>query len=484
MAFCLAIIAAFSFKITDTPIFRRGTALVTYLDDATGVFENSKVKLAGIDIGVISRIELENGKAKIHMRIDRGVSIPEGSRIIPRPLGILGDKYLEVVLPKVGGDPIEGGKIQGTGEQSYFRWPVLMASAQAQTPARNLKEGEVIKAESSPATLDDLTRQMGTVSEDIKAVSSSLRRLIEGEPDPKTPLGRTVRNVEKISQDLNLIIQENRQGLRSTVQRLNRATQKLEKALDGVDEQKLSRDLENLSQAAGNLGESLADVKRITSKIERGEGSLGILINDDGVARGLQKSLNSLNSAVDRAERTKIVVDLHGFSILEESRQFQSEFGLRLLPRESSGYFASLVSTPRGRTSTRVETVRVNGSSPTVTETVEEERSAFSWSLQYYRRLGPLAARLGIIENSGGLGVDAFFLKDRVQLSSDFFDFSRTQSTPQVRLLLRVFPVEEIYFIAGRDDVLLSDRAEWVAGLGLRFTDDDLKTLLVLPGVP
>jgi phospholipid/cholesterol/gamma-HCH transport system substrate-binding protein len=486
--FCMSIIAAFSFKITDTPIFRRGTVLVTYLDDATGVFQNSKVKLAGIDIGVIQKIELDGGKAKIYMRINRGVDIPRGSRIVPRPLGILGDKYLEVVLPKPAEpskDP-SGGQIE-TDESAWIRifdvW--IMPKAHAQTPSKSLKEGEVIRSDSSPATLDDLTRQMGTVSEDIRAVSSSLRRLIEGEPDPKTPLGRTVRNVEKISQDLGAIVVENRSALKSSVQRLNKVTQKLEKAMDGVDEAKLSRDLENLSKAAGNLGQSLDDLKKITAKVERGEGTLGVLVNDDGIARDLQRALSSINSSIERAQRTLVLVDVNTLGSLNEGGGFQSEIGLRLMPRESSGYWAALVSTPRGRRKTTIQTVRVNGGAPTVTETIEEDSSSFEWNLQYYRRVGPVAARLGLFESTGGLALDAYALHDQIQASMELFDFAREQDHPRLRTTLRFFPLSEVYFLVGLDDVLAaSPSRQWQLGLGLRFTDDDLKTLLMLPGVP
>src|SRR6476620_10427982 len=80
-AACL-VVAAFSLRITDSPIFRRGTTFVTYLDDATGIFKNSKVKIAGIDVGVITEIDLENAQAKITMVVDKGIDVPAGSKIV------------------------------------------------------------------------------------------------------------------------------------------------------------------------------------------------------------------------------------------------------------------------------------------------------------------------------------------------------------------------------------------------------------------
>jgi len=65
------------------------------------------------------------------------------------------------------------------------------------------------------------------------------------------------------------------------------------------------------------------------------------------------------------------------------------------------------------------------------------------------------------------------------------FDFAREQDHPRLRTTLRFFPLSEVYFLVGLDDVLAaSPSRQWQLGLGLRFTDDDLKTLLMLPGVP
>src|SRR4051794_28008233 len=78
------VIALFSFKITHSPMLRRGTPLTVYLSDATGIFIDSKVKLAGINVGAITAIRLENGKARIEIIIDKGLEIPRGSKISPR----------------------------------------------------------------------------------------------------------------------------------------------------------------------------------------------------------------------------------------------------------------------------------------------------------------------------------------------------------------------------------------------------------------
>ncbi len=94
------VVAIFSLKITDTPVYRSGTEFTVYIQDANGIFRNSKVKIAGINVGVVKDIKLEDGQAKIKLLLDKGYTIEKGSFILPRSQGILGDRFLEIVLPQ------------------------------------------------------------------------------------------------------------------------------------------------------------------------------------------------------------------------------------------------------------------------------------------------------------------------------------------------------------------------------------------------
>ena len=57
--------------------------------------------MAGIDVGIIKDIKLQNGKARVQMVIKSDVPITRSARIEIRPNGILGDKFVEVVAGDV-----------------------------------------------------------------------------------------------------------------------------------------------------------------------------------------------------------------------------------------------------------------------------------------------------------------------------------------------------------------------------------------------
>lgn len=465
------IIALFSFKITQSPIFRRGTPLKVYLSDATGIFIDSKVKMAGIDIGTITGVNLEKGKARIDILINNGIQIPEDAKIFPRPLGILGDKFLEVQLP---GEASEAGSEASTPSpeatrSSWLNWLIPSAYAQAPTapsdsptPAtskRVLKKGEVIKGVDGSVTLDDLARQLGSASDDLKDISKNVKTMVR----------------------------DNKGEVTQMIHTLNRVSTKLEKTIDGFDEKKLHRDLKNLSDSVGNFGATLKNMESITKKIDQGEGTLGKLVNDTTTVNELNKTLATISQVVDRARRTLTIVDVNG-EYAAQARTAKSYIGITIQPREDTAYIAQFIIDPRGyQTRKTVRTIdQTNGSLVSSQEIITNEKNDLKFSLQFMKRVDNLSVRLGLFESTGGFGLDYFFWSDRLQLTTEFFNWARQDNNGYLKAYAKVYLLNYVYLIVGGDDLLAkknptdSISKSFMGGIGLRFTDDDLKTMLAL----
>ncbi len=459
------IIAAFSLRITDAPVFRRGTPLTLYLGDATGIFLDSKVKMAGINVGIISSIELEGGKAKIGILIDRGINIPNDAKIVPRPLGILGDKYLEVVLPQNEKDR------ESPSDQSFYRWlDILIPSLHAQNlptsaPAAKEKEiykpGQVVKSSDASVTIDDLTRKMGAVSEDLKVISGSLKKLIK----------------------------DNQNELTQMIHSMNRVVQKIEKSIQGFDEKKLQKDLKNLSESVGSFGATLKNMESITAKVDRGEGTLGKLVNDPSTANELNRALTTINAVVEKARRTLTIVDMRSEFNAGPSTT-KTYASLTIQPREDTAYIGAVVIDPAGTYKKKVVSTRTLPSGvPTEVEVVTKDRSALKYSLQFMKRISSLSVRLGLFESTGGFAIDSFFFRDDLKLTAELFDWSRDANNPHLKLSAQLRFLDYFYIVAGGDDLIAKKdppftESSFFAGVGLRFTDEDLKTLLTLQSIP
>ncbi len=56
--------------------------------------------MAGVKIGLVEKVELENSRAKVTMRIDPEVKIQRGTEAMIKTMGLLGEKYVEFVPVK------------------------------------------------------------------------------------------------------------------------------------------------------------------------------------------------------------------------------------------------------------------------------------------------------------------------------------------------------------------------------------------------
>lgn len=452
-------VAAFSFRLTESPVFQSGYEVVTYLDDATGLFKLTKVKQAGIPIGFVKNIDLESGKAKVTLVIEEKYALPSDVKIVARPLGILGDKYLEVVVPP--GAFLEKETLDGMLKKKVEKiWNWVIPSAYAADKKARLKDGDVVQAQSTPAGVDDLTREMGDVTKDLKETSIRIRTLVE-------------RNTMEV------------EGM---IRSMNRITTKLEKALNNIDSQQVAEDFKALSNAAGRMSGTLENLESITKKIDRGEGTLGKLVNDPETINELNKSLRYLNHAIERSRRIMTIVDMvSDYNVSPKTSK--TYFGLRIMTRETAGYLAQVIVDPVGREKTLVQEVKVDGGTTTRTETYTANRSGLKYSILFYKRIGSTAFRLGLMESSGGIGIDQFLFRDRLQLTTNFFSFSRPNDNPHLKIFMRVPFWTYLYAQVGGDDLITKNPSDlrqksFFASVGIRFTDEDIKTLFLLPGIP
>jgi phospholipid/cholesterol/gamma-HCH transport system substrate-binding protein len=110
--FLLAGFACFSYlavKMGDIKVFRNETYPVTArFTSISGLKEGSVVEVAGVNVGKVSRIELDPGdyEAVVHLDIDDSVKLQDDSIASIRTAGIIGDKYVK--LTPGGSDIILG----------------------------------------------------------------------------------------------------------------------------------------------------------------------------------------------------------------------------------------------------------------------------------------------------------------------------------------------------------------------------------------
>jgi phospholipid/cholesterol/gamma-HCH transport system substrate-binding protein len=114
----------------------------------------------------------------------------------------------------------------------------------------------------------------------------------------------------------------------------------------------------------------------------------------------------------------------------------------------------------------------------------EYDKNGFLFNVQIGKRFKDLAIRGGIMESTGGAGLEYFFLNDKLRLSLDAFDFSSDRRA-HLKTGVEYQLFKHVYLSAGWDDFISNQgNSSPFAGISIRFEDDDLKYLLTTTPIP
>jgi phospholipid/cholesterol/gamma-HCH transport system substrate-binding protein len=93
----LACMAYLAVKLGDVHLFGTDQYLVkARFTDVSGLKEGSTVEIAGVQIGKVSKISLNNYQAFVELLINPRVKIQEDAIASIRTQGIIGDKYVKI----------------------------------------------------------------------------------------------------------------------------------------------------------------------------------------------------------------------------------------------------------------------------------------------------------------------------------------------------------------------------------------------------
>jgi phospholipid/cholesterol/gamma-HCH transport system substrate-binding protein len=455
--FAIAAIAAavyFSLATNDNPFADKGYVLHTRLLTAEGLKSGSGVEMAGVRIGAVSEVTAEGGMAVADLDMDPGFHLPIDSKVAVASRGILGDTVLKV----------------SSGTSDAF-----------------LQDGDWVEAAEPPPSLRELQEQLGVIAGDIEAITGSLRGLI-GSAETQDSVRSILSNIEQFTDDLTGITRDNRGDLDDVVENLRLLTEQLnivvEESRPGV-----AKELESIQEATDTLNRGLRRVESIAGKIDEGEGSLGLLVNDDRLVSNLTETSEDVATLVESINRFEIEVYYRGE--LHITHRFpgasfsgKNVIGVRVKPRPDYWYVVEFVDDPVGSFSE--ETLFVDSGSGFAQTTEVRRTGKMQVSFQFAKRWRDLVVRLGIKEGSGGVGADLLLLDDRLALKLDVYDFiwgswpERT-GVPNIKFAIDVVPIDHIYLTVGTDNVVnhaMRGEFTWFVGGGVWFTDNDFKWIV------
>ncbi len=234
------------FLVGGEGLIKSHATLHARFDSVQGLNEGSVVSLSGIRIGNIQKFVFipEENKLDVHMKIEADYlpRITEGSTVEIRTQGALGDKFIYIIP--------------------------------GPTSARAMKDGdivEVLKANDIMAVLSEKGGEAGKIFDIIKEMDKFAKTL-----NAENRAEKIMTNLAATTTELRIAAKDSRELISEL--RDQNSTKKITASVEKLD--------------------------RILNKIDKGEGTLGALINDNS----LHESLKAMVGAPDKKKTIKSLI--------------------------------------------------------------------------------------------------------------------------------------------------------------------------------
>jgi phospholipid/cholesterol/gamma-HCH transport system substrate-binding protein len=230
-----------------SPVFK----VTTSFQNVSGLLVGNNIRYSGINVGTVDNITIINDSTvQVDLLIRRNVQqfIKADSQAGIGSEGIIGDRVLIITQGSNDAPTVQDG--QHILSKEPIETDVVMASLQT-----------------SAANAEIITHQLSQIMLDVNRGEGALGRLIQ-DPAIADNITQTIENFKRSSE-----------GLDETIE---------------VTKQNVFEFMENLQLTAAKTEIASQELGEIMTKINSGEGSLGVLIHDTTMAGNLSELINNL----------------------------------------------------------------------------------------------------------------------------------------------------------------------------------------------
>ena len=434
------LIAFMSMQVSDDPSFMGRSKKAWFLiPNANGLIKGSAIKSAGIPVGVIKEIRLQDGQARIDVTIKTDVGLTRSGSVEMRANGILGDKHINV-NPGILGDPEleDGGQII------------------------NVKTG---------GSLDDVMGQVGEITNSLKDVAKNLKEAVSDDGTNKHILGRVMQNIEKLTGDLSRMTTDNKEQIGEIVEQVHDITSTINELVNDESDAGFKK---TWKKTMVRLDNSMKNIDEITSKINKGEGAIGKLISDEQTGDDVSSAIEGISGLVDTANKIQTGIDFNSY-YLNTVGDARTAVGITVQPGLDRYYYLGVITDPAGVVEETTFETTVNGGTTTRLDERKIFKSKTKFTALFAKNFFDWTLKAGLIENTGGAGIDYTFFREKATLSTEIFDFEKLQWRASLNYKLKY----GLYLVGGYNDILNKRGAQSAfIGAGLYLTNDDIKLLL------
>ena len=269
-------------------LFHRHRVFYAIYDGTSGIQDAAPISLNGLNIGKVTDLGFLNdtsSKILMELTIYDPVFIPSNSVARIFSLDLLGTKNVEIVfgdskVPAEDGDTLTGGSQMSLSEEVNKQVAPIKA-----------------KAENLLSSLDTMVTVLHSVfnSETRKSINSSF-----------ISIRTTLSNLENTTYNMDTLVYGQRKRLERIMFNIESITENFRENDEAITNILSNFSLISDTLAKANLAGTLSKVNSvlsrvdaITTKIDNGTGSVGLLVNDNALYNNLNKSAAQLNALIE-----------------------------------------------------------------------------------------------------------------------------------------------------------------------------------------
>ncbi|HEX5063113.1 MAG TPA: MlaD family protein [Kofleriaceae bacterium] len=500
---------------------KSGQQFFVRMRDASNLPRGSKVVVAGLKKGQVTKLEVDGRYAKIYFNLSEAIPVWSSAIVYKKASSLLGENYLEI-------DP--GEEIRQAPDGTTVKYTRLgplcpdydnRTNQAKQDACREIKmRVEAVTPDQLIARIEASTQNVDKVLESVRDLSEDVRHIVNG------PMARVANRIDGLVQKeadtvQSIIERADRtlaavEGLTKDVRNItSSADPKIAKMLDDLQaasaeakvlvqtaKQELQQTGDSVRGKLDKLDGVIDSTNSIAKKIDEDKGTLGRLVNDPAIADNVESITDDAKGFLGTLFGLKAYVGLRS-EYNFESQLLRSYVSVELHTRPDKFYLIEVVKEPRGNypevSLTFDPTIDANN---WIKKTVIKDE--FRFTFQFAKRFNWLTLRYGIKESTGGVGADADgrWYDKNLRMSLDVFD-ATWDNLPRVRLTAAMELFRHLYILGGIDDALNQPQQltivtgtsqvpvefeeyhygrDYFLGGMLRFNDEDLAALLTVGG--
>ena len=253
--------------LQDISLSKASLRFTVMFDNVQGLNDGDNVSMLGKRIGKVSAAKIMGNRVAVEVSINQGFSfnIPIDSKLEVKSEGLMGSKFVAIK---------PGNNLK-----------------------KNIENGDVVEG-TREVDFTEITPGIMPITQDLAVFARRLKAVL-GEKQ-KDDIRMTLSNINSFSHELDSILKdlhglvstdEDRKNINEFFKNLNSASKKIDD-IASDNKEKISNILSNLSDGSKAFSSSAKKIDNMLDGVKNGNGSLGALVNSDGL-------INNMNGFVD-----------------------------------------------------------------------------------------------------------------------------------------------------------------------------------------